>query len=146
MNLRNRADFLCIYIRSSLLTSAEFHLKLVHTNLNYCELGTSTATIFFSNDFTLYAPIYLGWTSCLISVVCDHSSCQECTGSEKIQNENFLPTVGLKPTTLRFEVWCSNEPAKGVDESCNIQITLKFIHTCTSDTTVYIVMSSRMMK
>ena len=27
--------------------------------------------------------------------------------AKKIQNENFLPTVGLEPTTLRSQVWCS---------------------------------------
>ena len=29
--------------------------------------------------------------------------------AEKIQNEKFLPTVGLEPTTVRFQVWCSTD-------------------------------------
>ena len=62
---------------------------------------------FFSNDHSLYAPMYLGWTSCLISFAWDHSTYQERVGSDKIQNEKFLPTVWLEPTTLRFQVCCS---------------------------------------
>ena len=83
--------------------------KLVHTLLNYRVLGTSTATIFLSNDYSLYAPIYLGWTSGLISFALDQSTCQEHVGIDKIQNEKFLPTVGLEPTTLRFQVWWSTD-------------------------------------
>ena len=79
-------------------------LKLVRTLLNYRVQGTSTATAFLSNDHSLYAPIYLEWTSCLISFAWDQSTCQEHVGSDKIQNEKFLPTVGLEPTSLRFQV------------------------------------------
>ena len=62
------------------------------------------ATVFLSNDHSLYAPIYLGWTSCLNSFAEDQSTCQERVESDKIQNEKFLPTVGLEPTTLRLQV------------------------------------------
>ena len=34
-----------------------FSLKLVHTNLNYRVVGTSTAAIFLSNNHSLYALI-----------------------------------------------------------------------------------------
>ena len=46
-------------------------LKLGRTLLNYRIQGTSTAAIFVSNDHSVYAPIYLGWTLCLISFVWD---------------------------------------------------------------------------
>ena len=81
-------------------------LKLVRTNLYYCVLGTSTAAIFLSNDHSLYSPIYFGWTSCLISFVWDRSTCQKRVESDKIQHEKVLLTVGIKPRTLQFEVWC----------------------------------------
>ena len=84
-------------------------LKLVRTLLNNVDLGTSTTAIFLSNDYSLYALILLGWTSCLISFVWDQSTCQESVQNDKIQNEKFLPTVGFEPTTLRFEVWCSTD-------------------------------------
>ena len=78
------------------------------TLLNYRVLETSTAAIFLSNGhlISLYAPIYLGWTSSLISFVWDQSTCQERVESDKIQNEKFLPRVELEPTTLRSAVWC----------------------------------------
>ena len=110
------------------------NLKLVHILFKYCVLGTSTVAIFLSNDHSLYAPIYLKWTSYLISFAWDQSTCKERVESNKIQNEKFLPTVGLKPTTLRFEVWCS------------LFIKMTLLHTCTADTEVYIVISTRMMK
>ena len=80
------------------------NFKHGNLNLNYRVLGTSTATVFLSNDHSLYEPIYLGWTSCLISFAWDKSTCQERVGSDKIQNEKFLPTGGLEPSTLRFQV------------------------------------------
>ena len=46
-------------------------------------------------------PIYIGWTSCLISFVWDQSTCQERIESDKIQNEKLLSIVGHEPTTLR---------------------------------------------
>ena len=53
---------------------------------------------------SLYAHIYLEWTSCLISFAWDQSTCQERVGNDKIQNEKSLPTAGLEPSTLRLEV------------------------------------------
>ena len=47
--------------------SCSIAIKLVRTLLNYRVLGTITATVFLSNDHSLYALKYLGWTSCLIS-------------------------------------------------------------------------------
>ena len=76
----------------------------MRTNLNYHAQETRTATVFLSNDHSLYAPMYLGWTSCLMSFVLDQSTCQERVESDKIQNEKFLTTVGREPTALRFEV------------------------------------------
>ena len=64
-------------------------LKLVCTLLNYHVLGTTTANVFLSNDHSLYAPIYLGWRSCLISFEWDQSTCQERIESDKIQTENI---------------------------------------------------------
>ena len=84
-------------------------LKLVRTLLNYRVLGCSTDAIFLSNDQSVYAPIFIGWTSGLVSFVWDQSTCQVLVESNKIQIEKFLPTVGLKPTTLRFEVWWSTD-------------------------------------
>ena len=83
--------------------------KLVRTCLNYRVLGTSTAAIFLSNDHSLYAPLFLEWSSCLISFSWDQSTCQERVESNKIQNEKFLPTVFLEPTTLGCEVGWSTD-------------------------------------
>ena len=71
-------------------------------------------------SFSLYAPMYLGWASCLISFAWDQSTCQERVESDKIQNEQFLPTVGLEPTTLSLEVWCSTYCAS---RACRILTT-----------------------
>ena len=76
----------------------QINLKLVRTPLNVLLRGFSKLS------FSLYAPIYLGWTSCLISFAWDQSTCQERVESDKIQNEKLLPTVGLEPTTLSLEV------------------------------------------
>ena len=81
-------------------------LKLVHILLNYRILGTSTAAICRSNDHSLNAPKYLGWMSCLISFVLHQLTCQERIDNETMQKEKFF-TVGLEPTTLISEVWCS---------------------------------------
>ena len=93
-------------------------LQLVHTLLNYAtcssNVGTSTVAIFLSNDHSLYAPIYLGWTSCLISFVWHQSSCQERVESNKMQNEKILPTCGFEPTTIESEFWCSTNLANRV--------------------------------
>ena len=53
----------------NLKSKAEHNLKLVRIPFYYDVLGTSSAAIFLSNDHSLYAPIYLTWTSCLISFV-----------------------------------------------------------------------------
>ena len=47
--------------------------------------------------------------------------------SEKIQNEKFLPTVGIEPTTLRFEPDAPPTEQPGLDESSPLKVT--FIHT-----------------
>ena len=73
-------------------------LKLVCTLLNYRVLGTSTATVFLSNDHSLYAPIYLGWTSCLISFAWDQLTCQERVGSD-----NRTQQSGPCPNLFREE-------------------------------------------
>ena len=85
------------------------YLKLVCTNFNYRVLISCTAAIFLSNEYSLYAPIYLGWTSCMILFVWGQSTVQQRVESDKIQNEKFLLTVGLETSSLRFEVWCSTD-------------------------------------
>ena len=80
----------------------------MRTNLNNRVLGPSDASIFLSNDHSLYSPITLD--ECHDDFICmDQSICQERVESDKIQNENFLPTVGREPTTLRFLAWCSTD-------------------------------------
>ena len=78
-------------------------------NLNYCVLGTIATALLCSNDHSLYAPTYRGWTSCLISFVWDQSTSQERVESDTIQKEKFLPTMVLGPTVMRFEVYCSTD-------------------------------------
>ena len=62
---------------------------------------------YYHRHYSLYATIYLRWTSYLISSVWDQSTCKERIESDKIQNEKFLSTVWLEPTILQFEVWYS---------------------------------------
>ena len=101
------ANFCKLKLRSGCNFSAfPYIVVLVCTLLNYRVLGTSTAAFFLSNDHSLYAPIYLGWMSCLISFVLHQSARQECVESEKMQDEKVLHTMGLEPTILRSEVWC----------------------------------------
>ena len=57
----------------------------MRTLWNYGELGTSS-NIFLSYDYSLYAPIYLEWTSCLISFASDQSTCKERVESDKMKN------------------------------------------------------------
>ena len=76
-------------------------LKLVYTLLNYREPGTNT--VFLSNDHSLYAPIYLGWTSYLISFVWDQSTYQERVESDKIQNKKNL--AHDRSRTHNPEIW-----------------------------------------
>ena len=40
-------------------------------------------------------------------ILWNQSTWQVRVESDKIQNEKFLLTVGLEPTTLRFLAWCS---------------------------------------
>ena len=73
---------------------------------------------------------YLGWMSCLISIeiLSDHSSCQERVGSDKIENEKFLPTVGLEPATLRFVACCTTDWATQVSMKAIILKWPLYIH------------------
>ena len=50
----------------------------------------------------------------------------------------------IEPTTLRFKVWCSTDWASRAWWMLFIKITL--LHTCTPDTNVYIIISTRMTK
>ena len=77
-------------------------LTLARTLLNYHVLGTSTASVFLSNDHSLYAPIYLGWTSCLILFALDQLTCQERVESDKIQNEKILAHSGTRTHNSEF--------------------------------------------
>ena len=103
-------------------------LKIVRTLLNHRVLGTSSATVFLSNDHSLYAPIYLGWTSCLILFACNQSACQERVESDKIQNEKYLPTVGLEPTTLRFQFLCSTD-LPGLLNAVRLNCLIKYMYS-----------------
>ena len=62
----------------------------------------------------------------------------------KYKMKNFLSTVGLEPTTLRFQVWCSTDWASRAWWMLSIEMTL--LHTCTPDTNVNIIISTRMTK
>ena len=98
INMNNINDFsgcfICFEINkcaSITMIIVIFLLKLVRTNLNYRVVGVRTAAISLSNEHSLFAPIYLGWTSCLISFVWGQSTCQERVESDKIQNEKSCP-------------------------------------------------------
>ena len=56
----------------------------------------------------------------------------------------FLSTVGLEPSTLRFQVWCSTDWARRAWWMLSIKMVL--FCTCTPNTNVYLVISTRMMK
>ena len=62
----------------------------------------------------------------------------------KYKIKNSLSTVGLEPTTFPFKVWCSTDWASRARWMLSIQMTL--LHTCTPDTNVYIIISTRMIK
>ena len=83
-------------------------------------------------------------TSCLISFAWDQPIFHEHVESDEIQNEKVLPTVGLEPTTLRFKVWISSDLA--CTACWNLFIYMTVLHTCTPETNVYIVISTRMVK
>ena len=78
--------------------SNKISLKLVRTLLDYRVLGTNTDTGFLSNDHSLYAPIYFGWTSCLISFAWDQSTSQERVESDKMPNEKNLAHSNPQPS------------------------------------------------
>ena len=84
--------------------------KLVHTYLNYRVLGIRTAAICLSNDHFLCAPIYLGWTSCLISFVWDQSTCQECVEIDPTDLRKVcgIPTGNAYSSRHSFTWICSN--------------------------------------
>ena len=87
----------------------QMKLKLMRTLLNYRVLGTITATLFsFKWSFSLCT--YIPRMDVMLDFICmGPVDRKERIGSDEIQNEKFLPTVGLEPTTLRFQVWCSND-------------------------------------
>ena len=89
-----------IIVKSWPRMGASLLFKAIAHSFDFCVLETSIATVFLSNGHSLYAPTYLGWTSCLISFAWDQSTSQERVESDKTQNEKLLPTVGLKPTIL----------------------------------------------
>ena len=62
----------------------------------------------------------------------------------KCKMKNALSTVGLEPTTLQFQVWCSTDWASRAWWMLSILMTL--LHTCSPDTNVYIIISTRMIK
>ena len=69
--------------------------------LNYSVLGN--ATVFLSNDHSLYVPIYLGWTLCLITFAFDQTTCQERVGSEKYKMKNSCPQWDSKSQPWNFK-------------------------------------------
>ena len=74
--------------------------------------------------------------SCLLNtLVWDQSTCKERIESDQIQNEKYLLTVGLEPTTLRFVAWYSTDWANRVLGKA-VLLKCPFIHTCTSNTNV----------
>ena len=52
--------------------------------------------------------------------------------------------MGLEPKTLRFQVWCSTDWASRA--CCMLSVLMTLLHTCTLNTNVYIVISTRIMK
>ena len=67
-----------------------------------------------------------------------------CRKRQNTKWKQFLSIVGLEPTNLRSEVWCSTDWASRACWKLSILMTL--FHTCTSITNVYIVIRLRMMK
>ena len=91
-------------------------LKLVRTLLNDRVLGTSTTAVFLSNDHSLYEPIYIGWTPCLISFVWAQSTCQEGVESDKIQNS--CPQLDSNPQPWDLKSDALPTELAGLVESC----------------------------
>ena len=54
----------------------------------------------------------------------------------KYKMKNSLSTVGLEPSTRRFQVWCSADWASRAWWMLSIQMAL--LHTCTPNTNVYL--------
>ena len=96
-----------------------FHfLKLVRTLLNYRVLGTNTAAIFLSNDHSLYAPIFLGLTTCLIFFVWDQSTYQKRVESDKIHSFPQWDS-NQQPWDLKSDALPTEQT--GLVESCTIK-------------------------
>ena len=66
----------------------------------YRVLGTSTAAIFLSNDHSLYAPVYLGWSPCLFSFVFHQIQCQSMSSDYKSKCCGFESHCGQKKSII----------------------------------------------
>ena len=77
-------------------------LKLVRTNLNYCILGTSTATIFLSNDHFPYASITSDECHAWFHLYGTSRPGRNVSKATKFKNEKFLPEVGLDTHNLEI--------------------------------------------
>ena len=74
---------------------SHYCLKLVHTNLNYCVLGTSAAGIFF--QIIILSMHLLPRINVMVDFICMSSvHPQGAHESEKIQNEKFFRTNEIK--------------------------------------------------
>ena len=76
----------------------------MRTNLNYGELVPQP---FFFQIIILFMHLYTADER--LDLISMGPVVLPGDKSDKIQNENFLPTVELEPTTLRFEVRCSTD-------------------------------------
>ena len=78
------------------VTSTVLSKAIAHTFLNYHVLGTCTAVIFLSNGHSVYAPIYLGGTSCLISFVWDKFEAEIINFYKSLDGRRILINFRIK--------------------------------------------------